>query len=66
MFVPGGAFRLFGVGQFKHTGSIPQWNPCLFGGMPYIAAMHGDFSYPTALAMTCGGSMHERRRRGET
>ena len=30
-------------------GGIPQWNPYLFGGMPYIAAMHGDIFYPTFL-----------------
>src|SRR5881275_2229395 len=40
MFVAGYAFRLFGAETFKHTGSIPQWNPYLFGGLPYIAAMH--------------------------
>src|SRR5438034_9167170 len=28
---------------------FPQWNPYLFGGMPYIAAMHGDIFYPTFL-----------------
>src|SRR6476659_10191040 len=49
MFVAGYAFRLFGAETFKHTGSIPQWNPYLFGGLPYIGAMHGDIFYPTAL-----------------
>lgn len=67
MFVAGYAFRLFGAETFKHTGSIPQWNPYIFGGMPYIAAMHGDIFYPTAwlrwimpvdLAITWGMAIH--------
>jgi hypothetical protein len=67
MFVAGYAFRLFGAEFFKHTGSIPQWNPYIFGGMPYIGAMHGDVFYPTAwlrwimpvdLAITWGMAIH--------
>jgi len=67
MFIAGYAFRLFGAEQFKATGSIPQWNPYLFGGLPYIAAMHGDIFYPTAwlrwvmpvdLAITWGMAIH--------
>src|SRR5947209_1440222 len=67
MFVAGYAFRLFGAETFKQTGSIPQWNPYIFGGMPYIAAMHGDIFYPTAwlrwimpvdLAITWGMAIH--------
>ena len=34
--------------MFRQTGHIPEWNPYLFGGLPYIAAMHGDIFYPTA------------------
>src|SRR5215203_7500348 len=38
------------AGQALKTGQgIPEWNPYLFGGLPYIAAMHGDIFYPTAL-----------------
>lgn len=46
---------------------MPQWEPYLFGGMPYIAAMHGDIFYLTALlrlimptdaAMTWGLAIH--------
>ena len=38
------------AGQALKAGQgIPQWNPYLFGGLPYIAAMHGDIFYPTAL-----------------
>src|SRR5262249_31733375 len=45
----------------------PQWNPYIFGGLPYIAAMHGDVFYPTAwlrlimpvdLAITYGMVVH--------
>jgi hypothetical protein len=67
MYIAGYAFRLFGADQFKATGHIPQWNPYLFGGLPYIAAMHGDIFYPTAwlrwimpvdLAITWGMAVH--------
>jgi hypothetical protein len=34
--------------MFRATGRIPEWNPYLFGGLPFIAAMHGDIFYPTA------------------
>ena len=44
----GFSFRNFGAEYFLQHGSIPQWNPYLFGGMPYIGAMHGDIFYPTA------------------
>lgn len=46
--IAGYAFREFGANYFKAHGSIPQWNPYIFGGMPFIAAMHGDIFYPTA------------------
>ncbi|MBY0491965.1 MAG: YfhO family protein [Gemmatimonadaceae bacterium] len=48
MFIAGYAFRRFGAETFLNTGHIPQWNPYLFGGLPYIGAMHGDIFYPTA------------------
>ena len=44
----GFSFRNFGAEYFLQHGGIPQWNPYLFGGMPYIGAMHGDIFYPTA------------------
>jgi hypothetical protein len=47
-YVAGYAFRLFGAERFLETGRIPQWNPYLFGGMPFIAASSGDIFYPTA------------------
>ncbi len=47
-FAAGFSFRDFGAQFFRATGGIPQWNPYLFGGMPFIGAMHGDIFYPTA------------------
>jgi hypothetical protein len=66
-YIAGYGFRLFGAEMFRATGSIPEWNPYLFGGMPYIAAMHGDIFYPTAwlrwvlpvdTAMNLGFAVH--------
>jgi hypothetical protein len=66
-YVAGYSFRLYGAEMFRQTGSIPQWNPYLFGGMPFIAAMHGDIFYPTAwlrwilpidTAMNLGFAIH--------
>ncbi len=66
-YVAGYAFRRFGAEMFRATGAIPQWNPYLFGGLPYIAAMHGDIFYPTAwlrwilpidTAMSLGFAIH--------
>lgn len=66
-FVAGYSFRLYGAEMFRETGSIPQWNPYLFGGLPFIAAMHGDIFYPTAwlrwilpvdAAMNLGFALH--------
>ena len=63
----GYSFRLYGAEMFRQTGSIPQWNPYLFGGLPFIAAMHGDIFYPTAwlrwvlpmdTAMNLGFAIH--------
>src|SRR4029078_3255960 len=47
-FTAGYSFRLFGAEMFKATGHVPLWNPYLFGGMPFVGAMHGDIFYPTA------------------
>ena len=67
MFIAGYSFRLFGAESWLNTGSIPQWNPYIFGGLPYIGAMHGDIFYPTAwlrwtmpvdIAITLGMALH--------
>jgi hypothetical protein len=66
-YVAGYSFRLYGAELFRETGHIPQWNPYLFGGLPFIAAMHGDIFYPTAwlrwflpvdTAMNLGFALH--------
>ena len=41
-YIAGYAFREFAAQTLRSTGHFPLWNPYLFGGMPYIAAMHGD------------------------
>jgi hypothetical protein len=30
---------------------MPYWNPLLFGGLPFVEAMHGDIFYPPSLAL---------------
>lgn len=45
-FIAGYAFRNFWTEQVRAHGSVPQWNPYIFGGLPYIGAMHGDLLYP--------------------
>ena len=66
-YVAGYSFRLFGAEMFRQYGDVPQWNPYLFGGLPFIAAMHGDVFYPTAwlrwilpvdVAMNLGFAIH--------
>ncbi|MBV9880816.1 MAG: hypothetical protein JO180_10000 [Gemmatirosa sp.] len=67
MYIAGYAFRRFGAETFLRTGAIPQWNPYIFGGLPYVGAMHGDVFYPTAwlrwilpvdVAITWGMALH--------
>ena len=48
-FLAGFPFREFAAASLKAGHGIPLWNPYLFGGMPYVAAMHGDIFYPTFL-----------------
>ena len=66
-YIAGYAFREFGAATLKAAGHFPLWNPYLFGGLPYVAAMHGDIFYPTFLlrmilptdvAMTWGFIIH--------
>jgi Bacterial membrane protein YfhO len=45
----GYAFREFAAQRLKSGQGFPQWNPFIEGGLPYIAAMHGDIFYPTFL-----------------
>jgi hypothetical protein len=63
----GFAFREFAAAAMRAGDGVPQWNPYLFGGLPYVAGMHGDIFYPTFLlrlvlptdvAMTWGFILH--------
>jgi hypothetical protein len=42
-------FRHYFVEYFKANGSVPQWNPYIFGGMPFVDAFHGDVFYPISF-----------------
>ena len=66
-YVAGYAFREFAARSLRLGQGFPLWNPYQFGGMPYVAAMHGDIFYPTFLlrmilptdiAMTFGFVIH--------
>ena len=66
-YIAGYSFRDFGAQVLRATGGFALWNPYLFGGMPYVGAMHGDIFYPTAwlrlamptdMAMTWGMILH--------
>jgi len=66
-YMTGWAFRHWGAEQWKALGHVPLWNPEIFGGLPFVGAMHGDIFYPTAwlrlvlpttLAMNLGFAVH--------
>jgi hypothetical protein len=66
-YLAGYAFREYAASSLKSGHGFPQWNPFLTGGLPYVAAMHGDIFYPTFLlrmvlptdaAMTWGFAIH--------
>lgn len=66
-YIAGYAFREFAAASLRAGEGFPLWNPYLMGGMPYVAAMHGDIFYPTFLlrlvlptdvAMTWGMILH--------
>ncbi len=48
-FHSGYAFRHWLAEMWKATGAVPLWNPEMFGGFPFVGAMHGDIFYPTSL-----------------
>jgi hypothetical protein len=48
-FKAGYAFREFAAQSLRSGHGFPLWNPYLEGGLPYVAAMHGDIFYPTFL-----------------
>ena len=45
----GQAYRYFGAQFMRETGGFPLWNPLILGGLPFVAAQHGDIFYPTFL-----------------
>ncbi len=66
-YIAGYPYRDFAAQMLRAGEGFPQWNPYLQGGMPYVAAMHGDIFYPTFLlrlllptdvAMTWGFVLH--------
>ncbi len=66
-YATGYAWRLWAAEQWKALGHVPLWNPAIFGGLPFVAAQHGDIFYPTAwlrlllptaTAMNLGFAIH--------
>lgn len=46
----GYAFREFAADYARRFGGFPEWNPYIFGGMPFLAnPANGDTFYPTFL-----------------
>lgn len=41
--------RKFYADFVRAAGELPMWNPRIFGGLPFVDAMHGDIFYPTTL-----------------
>ena len=63
----GYAYRHWAAEWTKTLGHVPLWNPEIFGGLPFVAGMHGDVLYPTAwlrlvfpthVAMNLGFVLH--------
>jgi hypothetical protein len=66
-YIAGYSFREFSSSWMKAGDGFPLWNSYQFGGMPFVAGMHGDIFYPTFLlrlvmptdvAMTWGLIIH--------
>lgn len=43
--------RHFAADVIAQWGEVPRWNPYIFGGMPFLGAMHGDQVYPISVAL---------------
>jgi len=48
-YIGGYAVREFGGAVLAQTGHFAQWNPYLFGGMPFLGSMNGDIFYPPSV-----------------
>jgi len=60
-YAVGYGFRAWGAEQWRALGHVPLWNPMRFGGLPFVAAGHGDIFYPTSflrLGMPVGTAMN--------
>ena len=55
-YIAGYAFREFAASSIRAGNGVPLWNPYMFGGLPYVAGMHGDIFYPTALLRALVGT----------
>lgn len=54
-FVQSGLFfRSFLVNYVLNNGAIPQWDPYLYGGMPFVDAFHSDIFYPLSVLKYIG------------
>ncbi|MEE9555103.1 MAG: hypothetical protein V3W18_12470 [candidate division Zixibacteria bacterium] len=42
-------FRGFYAEFFKTYHRVPLWNPYIFGGLPFVDAMHGDIFFPFSV-----------------
>lgn len=47
-FATGYAYRDWSANYIREHWAIPLWNPMIFGGLPYLGALHGDIFYPTS------------------
>jgi len=48
-YLSGIPFHAWGAAWYKRMGHLPLWDPEVFGGLPFVAAGHGDMFYPTWL-----------------
>ena len=48
-FSAGYPFTVFWNDYVRAQGAVPQWDPYIFGGLPYIAAPHGSTFHPIVL-----------------
>jgi len=42
-------FRSMLVDYVDQNGAVPQWDPYIFCGLPYVEAFHGDIFYPLSV-----------------
>lgn len=47
-YATGYAYRHWSAQYIREHGAIPLWNPMIFGGLPYLGALHGDVFYLTS------------------